>query len=220
MANEIEIKIEELRKNFLQYTRKAFEMLPKIDNPQILDVGCGSGIPAIELAQLSNAMIIGIDIDQEALKKFNEKIKKFNLSDHVKTINCSLLDMDFPNENFDIIWAEGVMPFIGFERALKEWHRMLKKNGFIVVHDDLSDKEKKLKIIPKYGYKLIDYFQLPDDAWWRDYFMPLELQIEKFSNFPKKLKKLKSFIKEINSYKKNPENYRSIFYLIQKVDSF
>lgn len=218
MVNEIDIKIEELRKNFLQYTRKAFEMLPRIDYPHILDVGCGSGIPAIELAQLSNAEIIGIDIDQEALEKFNEKIKKFNLSDRVKTINCSLLDIDFPNENFDIIWAEGVMQFIGFEKALKEWNRMLKKNGFIVVHDDLRDKEKKLKTIPKYGYKLVDYFLLPDDVWWRDYFMPLELQIEKFSNFPRKLKKLKSFIKEINSYKKNPGNYRSMFYLIQKVD--
>lgn len=219
MADKIEIYVEDFRKNFLQYTRKAFEMLPRLDQPKILDVGCGSGIPAIELAHLSNAQIIGIDIDEEALNKFNEKIKKLNLSDRVKTINCSLLKLDFPNENFDIIWAEGVIQFIGFERALKEWSRLLKNNGFIVVHDDLSDKEKKLKIIPQKGYTLINYFQLPDNAWEVGYFMPLERQIEKLRDYPKKPKNLKSFIKEINSYKKNPENYRSMFYLIQKTDS-
>lgn len=218
MLNEIEIKIEVLRKNFLQYTRKAFNMLPKIAYPHILDVGCGSGIPTIELAQLSNARIIGIDIDQRALEKFNEKIKKFNLSDRVKTLKCSLLDMDFPSENFDIIWAEGVIQFIGFERALNEWYRMLKNNGFIVMHDDLSEKERKLKIIPKYGYKLINYFQLPDKAWWNDYFKPLELEIEKLSINSKKVKSLKSHIKEINCYKKNPTKYRSMFFIMQKME--
>lgn len=218
MTNEIEIKIEELRKNFLPYTRKAFKMLPKIDNPYILDIGCGSGIPAIELAQLSNGKIIGIDIDQEALDKFNEKIKKLKLSDRVEALNCSLLDMHFPNESFNIIWAEGVMQFIGFERALKEWDKVLKSNGFIVVHDDLSDKEKKLKMIARCGYKLINCFQLPDDAWGKDYFLPLELQIEKLIDIPKKFKNQKRYIKEINAYRKNPTSFRSIFFIIQKVN--
>ena len=28
-----------------EYTKKAFEMLPRLDNPRILDIGCGTGGP-------------------------------------------------------------------------------------------------------------------------------------------------------------------------------
>ena len=34
---------DRVREHFNRFTRKAFEMLPKLDRPFILDVGCGSG---------------------------------------------------------------------------------------------------------------------------------------------------------------------------------
>ena len=66
-----ELNAEKMREVFLKYTRKAFEMLPKMENPCILDIGCGSGTPSIELAKLSDGEITGIDIDQAALDKLN-----------------------------------------------------------------------------------------------------------------------------------------------------
>ena len=63
MSQELLQEIEELRANFIRYTKKAFRMLPKLDRPRILDIGCGSGAPTIELARLSDGEIIGIDID-------------------------------------------------------------------------------------------------------------------------------------------------------------
>jgi len=52
MSKEIEIEInaDQLRITFLKYTKNAFEMLPQIDKPRILDIGCGSGVPTLELA--------------------------------------------------------------------------------------------------------------------------------------------------------------------------
>lgn len=47
----------------LDYTRNAYHMLPRIDQPRILDVGCGRGDPTLELAKLSDGEIIGVDID-------------------------------------------------------------------------------------------------------------------------------------------------------------
>lgn len=43
------------------YTRRAFEMLPKLDKPRILDIGCGPGGPTMELARLSGGSVIGLD---------------------------------------------------------------------------------------------------------------------------------------------------------------
>ena len=156
------------------------------------------------------------------LDELSEKARKLGLSRRVKTINCSLFELEFPDESFDIIWAEGALAPIGFERALKEWGRLLKIKGFMVFHDDLQNKERKLKIIPNCGYVLLDHFQLPDDAWWIDYYKPLEKRIKdvrtKYEDDPKVIEVVKKYQNEINAYKKNPNAFRSIFYIIQKIN--
>ena len=108
---------DKIRKRLLKYTRKAFRMLPQMDRPRILDIGCGSGIPTLELARLSHGEVMGIDIDQPALDEFNRKIKKAGLTDQIKAVNCSMFDIDFPDESFDIVWSEGSIYAIGFESA-------------------------------------------------------------------------------------------------------
>ena len=104
------------RKNLLKYSRKAFQMIPEMKEPSILDIGCGSGVPAMELARLSDGKIIGVDINQAELDRFEEKIKKADLADRVSAVKGSLFNLSFEEEIFDIIWAEGSIWVIGFEK--------------------------------------------------------------------------------------------------------
>lgn len=69
-----EIGNDHFRERLLKYTRQAYHCLPKIKKPRILYVGCGSGVPTIELEKLSKGEIIGIDINQSLLDKLNRKI--------------------------------------------------------------------------------------------------------------------------------------------------
>ncbi len=196
-------------------------MLPKRDNPKILDIGCGTGIPTIELAKISGGDIVAIDIDQDALDVLSKRVEDLGLTDRIKVLNRSLLDIRFSIERFDIIWAEGVIQFIGFEKALQKWYELLKINGNLVIHDDLGGMENKLKSIPKCGFELIKYIKLPDDAWGVDYFEPLEKRIKelsiKYGNNSTFLEEIKSYQSEINQYKANPELFRSIFYILKEV---
>jgi len=216
-----ELDIDGIRRNFLKYTREAYSKLPKRNNLKILDIGCGTGIPTIELTKVSDGEIVAIDIDQDALDVLSKKVENIGLTDRIQVLNRSLLDLGFSHESFDIIWAEGVIQFIGFEKALLNWNELLKTNGNLVLHDDLGGIENKLKLIPKCGYELVDYFKLPDDAWWIDYYDPLEKRIKelgvKYGNNSTFLKAIKSYQGEINQYKKNPNLYRSIFYILKKV---
>jgi len=216
-----EINPDHFRERLNKYTRKAFQMLPKLEKPRILDIGCGSGVPTIELARLSDGEIIGIDTDESLLEKLGGKIQKEGFSDRVKTVKCSLFEIDFPDESFDIVWAEGSISLIGFERGLREWKRLLKTNGFLVVHDDIKNMPDKLKKIPNCGYELINHFSLPEDAWWTKYYKPLEIQIKElhitYKNDPEALKILKNYQNEIDTVKKNPKGYGSVFYIMQKL---
>jgi ubiquinone/menaquinone biosynthesis C-methylase UbiE len=137
------IKMEEfqsgrdlVRARLCRFTRKAFQLLPRLDRPRILDVGCGSGVATIELAKLCDCQIVALDINEHDLNRLDAKIEKEGLSHRVSTLKCSMLDMKFPNDSFDIIWAEGSIYIIGFERGLREWARFLRTNGFFVVHDE------------------------------------------------------------------------------------
>ncbi|MBA7503243.1 2-methoxy-6-polyprenyl-1,4-benzoquinol methylase, mitochondrial [subsurface metagenome] len=216
-----EIDQDHFRENFNKYTRKAFQLLPELEKPRILDIGCGSGVATIELAKLNNGEIIGIDIDQSLLDKLNRKIEEKGFSNRMKVLKCSLFEMDFPDEYFDIIWSEGSIYIIGFEKGLKEWSRLLKTNGFLVVHDEKTNISNKLKKIPNCGYKLINYFSLPEDAWWTEYYNPLEIRIKelrkKYGNDPETLKIFKKYQNEIDMVKKNHKDYGSIFYIMQKL---
>ena len=219
IESALEAEKDKLRNYFLRYTRKAFRILPKIKAPQILDVDCGSGTPTLELAKLSNGKVTGIDIDQSSLNKLTEKIREKGLSNKVFTERCSLLNIDFPKETFDIIWAEGVIHTIGFERGLKELRRLLRQAGFLVIHDGVKYISNKIKKTTDLGYTLIDYFTLPNDAWWVHYFEPLERLIEehrKKAKNKKSLNILTKFQTEVEMYKSNPKGNISAFYIFQK----
>ena len=216
-----EFDIDQFRKVFNKYTKKAFEILPKLENPRILDIGCGSGVPTIELAKWSNGEVIGLDIDQALLDKLNKKIEEEGLSNRVITKNCSLFKIDFPDETFDIIWAEGAIALIGFKKGLLEWKRLLEPNGFLVVHDGRDNLSFKLKKIPQCGYKLVNHFSLPEEAWWIEYYQPLEIRINelrlKHKNDPKASKIFQKYQKEIDMAKNNPQSARSVFIIMQKI---
>jgi len=215
-----ELDLDCFRARLSKYTRRAFRILPELERPRILDVGCGSGVPTIELAKLSDGEIIGLDIDQPLLEKLNRKIEKEGFSNRVKAKKCSLFEIDFPDKSFDIIWAEGSIWIIGFEKALKEWRRLLKPNGFLVVHDEIKTVSNKIEKIPKCGYKLVDHFSLPEDAHWTEYYRPLEIRIKelhiKYQNNLETLEIIKKYQNEIDMVKRNPKDHSSAFFVMQK----
>ena len=211
---------DKIRKHLLKYMRKAFRMLPQMDRPRILDIGCGSGVPTMELARISQGKIMGIDIDQPALDKFTRRIKEAGLTDRIQAISCSMFDMDFPDASFDIIWSEGSIYAIGFKRGLREWKRILKPGGYLVVHDEQGNVEEKLEKISNCGYELLGYFILSVDTWWSEYFAPLEKWIAesgtRYTDDPKILEELHQAQVELDMFKKHPERNSSVCFIIKR----
>ncbi len=220
IKSSLEIKKDELRKYFIKYTRQAFDMLPELVEPRILDIGCGSGIPTIELARWTGGEVIGLDIDQAGLDELNRKIEAEGLVDMVRTMNCSMFDMDFPDESFNVIWAEGSIAMIGFINGLKKWRKILKPNGFLVVHDELGNLSKKIEQISNCGYKLLGHFIFSRDIWWTHYFEPLQRLIndirKKSSDNTEILSIIDSEQHDIDMFKSNPKRYSSVFLIMQK----
>jgi ubiquinone/menaquinone biosynthesis C-methylase UbiE len=211
---------DRIRKRLLKYTRKAFRMLPKLDEPHILDIGCGSGVPTMELARLSNGKITALDIDQDMLDVLSRKVEEAGLSNRVEVINRSLFDLQLSDGSFDIIWAEGSINIIGFQNGLQQWKRSLKPGGFMVVHDEKGDVREKLKQISSCGYELLDYFELDEKAWWAEYFIPLGKLISearlKCADVPGIVEAIQDTEREIDMFKKEPERNSSVCFVMKR----
>lgn len=224
------------------YTQKAFKIIPTIKYPLILDVGCGPGLQTVMLAKLSDGIITAIDIHQPYLDQLKKTVEKEQLSGRIQILNKSMFDMDFPPDYFDIIWAEGSIFIIGFERGLKEWRKYVKKNGFIAIHEmtwlkdnppkeiynywqrvypEIATIDKNLGIIKNCNYKLIEHFPLPEDAWWKLYYTPLENRLQKmkikYKDNPEAMNMIKEEELEIENYRKYNKWYGSVFYIMQKI---
>ncbi len=218
---EKELKIKELREKFMVHTRRAFHLLPKMDKPRILDIGCGSGTPTIELARLSDGEIVGIDIDQEALDEFARKIEKEGLSDRIKAMNQSIYNTTFPDESFDILWDEGAVHIVNPKKSLKECTRILKINGYFVLGEGIKWLANTSQQFSKFGFKLVDKFLLPEEFWWKEYYEILEKRIENLGKrefTSKDLEELKRHKREIEMVKRNPKEFDCGFYIFQKIE--
>lgn len=185
----------------LAYTGRAFRMLPRLERPCILDIGCGRGRggPTLELARLSNGLVIGLDIDAPALEVLSGRALEAGLAERVEVLHGSMQEIGLSDRSIDVVWAEGAISAIGFARGLRRWQRLIKPAGFLVVHDmvwlrddpprecadqlqgmfpGLCTVEAHLEKIPRQGYKLLWHFCLPEEVWWQDYYGPVADRIQ------------------------------------------
>jgi ubiquinone/menaquinone biosynthesis C-methylase UbiE len=212
---------DRIRKRLLKYTRKAFRMLPAMAQPRILDIGCGNGVPTLELARLSDGEITGLDRDQSLLDEVAQKAVKAGVADRVKIVRASMADMKFPGGHFDIIWAEGSIAALGFNRGLEEWRRFLKPGGFMEVHDEKGNVRRKLEQISNCGYRLLRWFIVDEGAWWVEYYAPLEKLIResgiRYVHEPEVLEALRNDQRDIDMFKKNPGRFSSVFFVMKNI---
>ncbi len=225
----------------LGYTRRAYQMIPRMDRPQILDVGCGEGGPTLELARLSDGEVVGVDIHQPSLARLQRRIDDAGLSNRVRVVRCSMQEMDFPGEPFDIIWSEGSIHVVGFEKALGQWSRFVKPAGFVVVHDgtrpqgklpqelrerwqgayqNIKTPREYIDSVATQGFVLIGHFRVPGDVWWNEYFVPLGERIrtlrKKYAGSPEACAVLDQEEVEIDLFRRYPDWYGSAFFGMQK----
>jgi ubiquinone/menaquinone biosynthesis C-methylase UbiE len=225
-------------------TRRAFNTIPKLpEQPFILDIGCGPGVQTIELAKISNGKIMALDNHQPFLDKLMKKARDKGLVKNIIPKNISMLDMDFAENTFDIIWSEGALYFMGFQNGLRRCHQLLQRDGYLAVteivylvpnppisviqyfekeYPDIKVVKDKIELIQNEGFHLISNFTLPESSWLDSYYLPME---EELSRLNKKYQgnEIASGIfeemkNEINLYKKFSDFYGYEFFIMQRIN--
>jgi len=211
--------VEKLRASFLVYTRQAYALIPAFAQPHILDIGCGSGLPTIELAYLSDGEVVGIDRDVAAVAKLQQRLKEIGLDHRVKAVNSSLYDTGFANGSFDVLWAEGVLHLLDPAKSLNSCHRLLRSRGFLIMHETIAWFGKISERLPAFGFKVSGRLLLPKRSWWTNYYALLETSIHTLKlrqDDRVNLERLAQYEREIAMVKAEPERFDCGFFILQK----
>lgn len=144
-----------------RWRKKLRKQLPKNNKLKILDIATGTGDLAVEMAKLNPNKITGVDISPEMVKFGIKKIIKKKLDKIIELKVGDSLQLEFQDNSFDVVTcAFGVRNFENLEKGLKEIHRVLNKNGQILILEFSKPSNKFfggiyklyfLKILPMIG---------------------------------------------------------------------
>ncbi|MGX2948910.1 class I SAM-dependent methyltransferase [Frederiksenia canicola] len=117
---------------------------------KVLEVACNMGTTAIEIAKQFGCEVIGIDLDEEALEKARQNIAENKMEDLVQVQRANATKLPFEDNSFDIVINEAMLtmlPVEAKEKAIREYLRVLKPNGFLLTHDVLLNTEDSEQIL-------------------------------------------------------------------------
>jgi len=225
-------------------TKKAIglAMIDPSASLRIADIGCGTGSSAMLLAGLLNAQIMAVDFLPDFLEILKAKAEKLGLTEKISTLACSMDKLPFGDEEYDIIWSEGAIYNIGFERGVKDWKRFLKTGGMLVVSEitwltddrppelqeyweneypEIDTASSKIGILEKNGYSPVAYFVLLEHCWLDNYYWPMQDSFEEFLNRNGNSERAQAIVnaekKEIALYEKYKTHYSYGVYIARKL---
>jgi SAM-dependent methyltransferase len=109
--------------------------------------------------------------------------------------------LPFADGSYDVLWSEGAIYSIGFERGARLWRRFLRPGGLLVVseltwldgarpreleehweaqYSEVGTASAKLAVLERSGYAPAGYFPLPRHCWMEGYYLPLRGRFAEF----------------------------------------
>ena len=225
-----------------EITIKALSFIDNLNEKSLIaDIGCGSGGQAMVLAHHAPGNITGIDLFSIFIDLFNRNVEKLKLQDKVKGIVGSMDNLPFRDKELDLIWSEGAIYNIGFERGLNEWRKFLKAGGYVAVSEaswfteerpaeinefwmdaypEIDTISNKVAQMQKAGYIPVATFILPENCWTEHFYAPQEnaqkVFLEKNAGNKAAIEFIANQRHETQLYYKYKEYYGYVFYIGKK----
>jgi SAM-dependent methyltransferase len=122
----------------------------------VLDVGCGIGSIALDLAPtVAPGRMVGIDADAGQIEVARRSAAERRI-DNAEFFTASVYELPFEASTFDVVYANAVLMYVRDQvRALVEMRRVLRPGGLAAVTDDdlgtvvISPDRPELELAPR-----------------------------------------------------------------------
>ena len=105
------------------------------NDSSVLEIGCGSGVYALHIAQTVGCSVVGLDINALGIRNANQLALDGGMDRQVRFEVCDVAKpLPFADETFDAVFSNDVVCHIpGRPSLIAEMYRILKPGGAYVI---------------------------------------------------------------------------------------
>lgn len=223
-------------------TARAFAMCAELPPaPRIVDLGCGVGAQTLDLARLTAGSILAVDSHAPFIDRLRARAgEEEGLLANVEATVADMAALDLAAASFDLVWSEGALYNLGLERALPLCARLLRPGGYLAFTDavwrssdappdvraafaeypTMGTTERVRSLLARDGWSVVGDFDLPPEAWWDDFYAPMERRIAElrgtYAGDEEALAALDEIAKEPDMHRQSGEHYGYVFFVARR----
>jgi len=209
----------------------------------VADLGCGTGASTLVLArELSKARITAVDFLPAFVQRLSQRASQAGLGQRITPWVGSMEAPPFPEESLDLIWSEGAIYNLGFEKGVRLWRPLLKPGAVLAVteltwltldrpeeltaywvaqYPEVATTAEKLAVLERNGYRPRACFVLPHDCWLQNYYRPMQQRWAAFLQTHHHSPQARSVVaaeeQEMALYERHRDQMGYVFYVAQRL---
>jgi SAM-dependent methyltransferase len=116
-------------------TEELFELARIEPGHKVLEVGCGVGTTAVQIAKRFGARVCAVDLDERMVQATERTVAAAGLSGSIEVARADIQNLPYADEEFDRVVIEAVTMFVDRDRAARECVRVCRPTGRVVDHE-------------------------------------------------------------------------------------
>lgn len=119
-------------------TREIAAMCQLDPDQELLYVGSGSGVSAIQIAQTFGCKVIGVDLLETMVTAAKQWAEERGATDRVEFRVADAQSLPFPDDRFDVLLCESINIFVpDLQKAASEYVRVVKPGGYVGLNESV-----------------------------------------------------------------------------------
>ena len=189
---------------------------------------------------MSDGTVVALDFLPQMIERTRARAERAGVAGRLEVLQQDMNEMGFPSASFDVIWSEGAIYNLGFEKGLKLIKDFVRPGGCVAVSEvvwlkpdppapvvefwqeypEIDTVENKLEVLERAGYQPIGHFVLPESAWTDEYYDPMaDLVAEKseeWAGIPDALAVIEEARREIEIFRQYSSYYSYAFFVMRR----
>ncbi|MDG4763002.1 methyltransferase domain-containing protein [Solwaraspora sp. WMMD406] len=140
-------------------------------NSRVLEIGSNTGFASVNIALLTGASVVGIDLQEESVAEATRYARQQGVADRVDFRVGDVRSLRFSDGEFDAVWVSNVVSFVADQHAmLSECQRVLAPGGTLITIPIYYREQPPQALVDRVSAAIANQIDVRSKSSWRTFF--------------------------------------------------